>query len=406
MTFSLHTTSTFNVRASFNKWLMGALANMSLPQSVTYSFTNLWPTTAPTVPTISVTHADIAREPGVLGRVVGQGEIGVDASALAQVDIWVSRTSGNWQLQMDILKSALEAVCAGYNSVSVKNYINTPTTPTNAYIDQVIAVDSANLIKYHPMRETTGTTADDYSSANLDGTYNGVTLNSALGPDFQSVPLFADTGDYLNVYSSAFASAFNGSEGTMSLWLRPNAASVWTDGTARGILRFDDGNFFNSAYIFKNAVNNLITFAYVANSTSKTVNHTVDGSADWVMASLTWSAAADQMKAYINGAQTGSTQTGLGAWNGVLSSTYAVAGNTTASGSQANQWKGNLAHIAVWDAPLTAAQIAILYTIQRDYAFRISNLDGGEIIQDTANPDIVRSRHLLRYDWTLRTNVR
>jgi len=110
----------------------------------------------------------------------------------------------------------------------------------------------------------------------------------------------------------------------------------------------------------KPTTDNTFRFSYAAGGTTKTVDLTTSSTA-WVPVAMTWSAAADEMKAYAAGVQTGSTQTGLEAYTGSLDSSLCVIGalNTSA----ANDWIGNIAHVAVWSTPLTLAQIESLSTV-------------------------------------------
>jgi hypothetical protein len=162
------------------------------------------------------------------------------------------------------------------------------------------------------------------------------------------------------VFGSSLAAAFNGQEGTFALWLRVSGAGVWTDGVARRVVTLSSAT--EVVYIRRETVNNRIGFTYLAGGVTKTVPvDTLGGSLLWNHVAVTWSKAADQMKVYINGVQSGATQTGLGTWITTLAATTTVigAGNTTPS----SVWSGNLAHAAVWSTPLSAGQIATLAAV-------------------------------------------
>jgi hypothetical protein len=142
MTVALHETSTFNVRASFNQWIKDALANIILPHSVTYTFVDTWPETTMPTPAISVIHGDIGRSSEYLGRLVSSTQRGVEAAALADVSVWVSRRNTNWQAQLNILMSAVEAVFTGTISAPVRNYITNAAAPsTTEYVIRIINLD-------------------------------------------------------------------------------------------------------------------------------------------------------------------------------------------------------------------------------------------------------------------------
>ena len=76
---------------------------------------------------------------------------------------------------------------------------------------------------------------------------------------------------------------------------------------------------------------------------------------------LSWSKAAEEMKAYYSGSQEGSTQETLGIWAGDLASTTTLISSQSTTPDQT--WDGYIAHIAVWDSVLSPADIADLAVI-------------------------------------------
>jgi hypothetical protein len=80
---------------------------------------------------------------------------------------------------------------------------------------------------------------------------------------------------------------------------------------------------------------------------------TTSSSTGWLYLVLTWDEAADEVKAYLNGEQVGSTLTGLSAWAGALA--QALVGSGVGG---ALVWDGCLAHAALWDVALTPDEIA------------------------------------------------
>ncbi len=163
--------------------------------------------------------------------------------------------------------------------------------------------------------------------------------------------------DYNALGGSGIASDFDGEEGTFAAWLKVYNASVWTDANYRQIIRFrvDANNEVNMA---KGAASNKLAIQYNAGGTNKTA--TPDCSATtWTHFALTWSKAADQVKVYIDGSQSGATITGLGAWAGTPTTTIIGAANATPT----SVWNGYLAHAAVWTTPLSAAEILALATV-------------------------------------------
>lgn len=228
-----------------------------------------------------------------------------------------------------------------------------------AYTNKVIALAP---IAYWPLADASGTTATDESGNGRNGAYSNVTLGATgIGDGRTAATFLAASTSRVNVYSTSFRDAFNNAEGTIAIWLAVTSAAVWSDGASRRIfsLRVDGSNEVN---IQKLTTSNQIIFGYVAGATSKTVTATVGPTTAYVHLALTWSKAANQMKAYVNGAQSGSTQTGLGTWAGTLNiNTTGIGARSTNIADQ--NMSGDMAHAAVWTTPLSATQILSLATV-------------------------------------------
>ncbi len=125
---TLHPTNTFDVRASVTSWFATKAATLTLPHGVAYTLVEKWPESGITPPAISVIHADISRDLNSLGRVVGDG-YGAAAAGLLDASAWVSRNNKNWQMQIAVLQSVIEAVFASAGTIPLNNYLSTPSTP-------------------------------------------------------------------------------------------------------------------------------------------------------------------------------------------------------------------------------------------------------------------------------------
>lgn len=150
---------------------------------------------------------------------------------------------------------------------------------------------------------------------------------------------------------------FNGEEGTALIWGRVSGSGVWTDATARRLLTLgvDASNY---VAIYKHTDNDVYC-AYNAAGTLESQALSIGTPTDWFQVAVTWSKAADQFKAYLNGAQVGATGSGLGIWSGAIASTLAVVG--ASSTTPADVWSGLLANVCLWNRALNATQIAALY---------------------------------------------
>lgn len=228
------------------------------------------------------------------------------------------------------------------------------------YTKKVLAF---NPIAHWPLAELGGATAYDASPNGRNGTYTAVTLGYPGIGDGRTAPLFVPASNSkVNVYSAGLASAFNTAEGTYAIWFKVSAASTWTDGTQRTMAIFlADSN--NQVRINKSSSNNVVSWLYRAGSVSSGLDQSGNAQLGWTHAAITWSKSADQVKFYLNGAQQGTTQTGLGTWAGAVSSTFATIGAGDNTAGPSSKWDGTLAHMALWNTPLTAAQIGSLATL-------------------------------------------
>jgi hypothetical protein len=214
-------------------------------------------------------------------------------------------------------------------------------------------------IAYFPLDEASGTVARNLGTlgAAANGTYTGVTLGQPGIGDGRTCPSFDGTNDYVNIHSAALAAAFNGAAFTVAGWCRVSSIGVLSDGTNRYVVSSyggaaDEWNIRRYA-----TIPNIFIARCKAGATDKSVSITI-ADANWHHLAMTHDKANDAFKAYLDGAQVGATQTGLGVWGGTLGVTSTCVGayNTSA----ASPWSGTLAHVALFTRPLSPAQIASL----------------------------------------------
>jgi hypothetical protein len=234
-----------------------------------------------------------------------------------------------------------------------------PWTNKINYTQIVQNTAPANLLAYWIMGEPSGGVALDSSGNGRTGAYTGVTLGAAGIGDGQTSASFDGTTSFNNVFTASLQSAFNSAEGTIAIWAKVSAVGVWSDGVVRRFITLQvDAN--NRVYIEKVAGANTFGFNYIAGGTAKSRNRATSTVA-WFHVALTWSKSADQVIAYFNGVQEGATLIGLGVWVGSIVNTNSnIGANAT---TPTSVWSGFLAHAAVWNAPLSASQIASLATV-------------------------------------------
>jgi hypothetical protein len=211
-------------------------------------------------------------------------------------------------------------------------------------------------VAYYQLAESSGTTATDSSGNGYNGTYINAVPGGTGNGDGQTGATFDGTGDYIDI--SPMSAAFDGAHGTVLVW---GKTAAWTDASVRYLVRIA-ASTNHLVFIMKTATDNTLNFrrqAGVANA--KSIGDTsLAGSSAYFCAALTWDTAADELKAYINGVQVGTTQTGLAAFVGAPAATTTAIGALGTTG--ANSWSGGLAHVAIWNTALTPAQILTLAT--------------------------------------------
>jgi hypothetical protein len=214
----------------------------------------------------------------------------------------------------------------------------------------------ASLVAYWRLNESEGSTAEDSSGNNFDGTVTGTGWGQAGIGDGSTAPLFNGTNAWINVYSTGLRDAFNPSAGTLFAWFRVSGVGVWSDGTTDYMVDFE-ADSDNRVILRKDSTSNKVFGGYKAGGTTKFVQDTITPDAGWHSLAVTWDTDADQVKVFLDGAQLGSTQTGLGTWAGNLASNGVTIGSLYGT---AMYWDGCLAHVALWDVALTPAEIAML----------------------------------------------
>lgn len=224
-----------------------------------------------------------------------------------------------------------------------------------AYASKVLAIAPANLVSYLPMWEASGSVAADLSGHGYTGAYTGVDLGQPGIGDGRTSPLFDGVNDYCNGYSAGFGAAFNQLAGTIGIWARVFNSGVWTDSTVRLMCTFGNSS---TVTLRRSATNSTLRWQYTA-GTAKVVDKASLSTTGWFHIAMTWDKAADQMIAYYNGVQEGAIQTTLGTWSGGVASAVVGAGSLTPT----NPWNGYLAHSAVYNVALSAAQIAQLASV-------------------------------------------
>jgi hypothetical protein len=227
-----------------------------------------------------------------------------------------------------------------------------------AYSERVL---SYSPTAYWPLWEASGSAAACLINSEQNGAYTGVTLGQTGIGDGETCPLFDGANDYLDIYSLTLRAAFPGAEGTLLLWFKVANAGVWADSTNRRIVGIVAGNANNRVLVTKTSTNGRLAFAYSAGGTHETLNDDGHSETTWLPLALTWSKTADQFKVFISGSQVGSTQTGLGTWDGTLVEDDTLIG--AAAKTPTTVFNGYIAHVALFGSALSPGAIADLAVV-------------------------------------------
>jgi len=230
------------------------------------------------------------------------------------------------------------------------------------YRDKVLTIESANLIAYWPLTETSGTTADNYEgTAARDGTYlrDVSTMGTVTGiGDGNTAPDFDGTNDGVAVYSASLAGAFNGDELTIQAW---GKTSNWNNATERNLYQFlaDANNFIKA---LKAGAANFWRFQRRAQGAYETVNDASHNPTSWYCYHVVVSKTGGYLRGYYNGTQEGTDQTYNSDWAGAIVTDVCSIGCANYT-TPIIPWDGGIAHVAIWTKALSAANITTLATV-------------------------------------------
>lgn len=226
------------------------------------------------------------------------------------------------------------------------------------YIQQLLTTDADNLVALWSLGETSGTSARDVKGG-FDGTYNGaITLDAIRFPDGTSAPLFDASADVVSLPVATLDTPFDPTLGTLAIWCKVRAASVWTDGVARTAFHLGASGA-NRLGLGKSAGANSVNGFYSAGGTVENPSNSGYSPTRWFHQAMTWNKAADRMRFFVDGVQVGADQTTLGVWAGALSNSWSAIANFTGAGGT-SFWDGYLKYAGLWKSELTPTQLAAL----------------------------------------------
>jgi len=203
--------------------------------------------------------------------------------------------------------------------------------------------------------------ADDSGAFDLDGAYNNCTLGGSVNRAYMN-----GVNSYVDYYSAGLVTNYHGDETTIILRAKGDNPSIWTDGQSHMLFAmqpFDPvGGGTGDIYIYKDIVNNQIMFYFALDSGAFYMHTAPFSSLSWFSAGMTFSQVGNEMKAYLDGIQTGFTETPLTAWNGSYPAPLSSYFGLSTIGSP-NSWYGWMADgILGWGTVASPAQMFSIHT--------------------------------------------
>lgn len=121
----LHETSTFNVVATLNQWVIDELAAITLPAWLAdFDVVIGMPEASLPTPCLSLHHLPVSQTAGWESRAPSSLAV-----ALLEINAWVSRSSISWLAQLDTLQSMIGQIVAKTNTLAIQDYLSVPGTP-------------------------------------------------------------------------------------------------------------------------------------------------------------------------------------------------------------------------------------------------------------------------------------
>lgn len=227
-----------------------------------------------------------------------------------------------------------------------------------------------NTFPTDPGNPTVAGTVPAYDAPDLNGSYFNLTPQAVAGPVPGSLaPTFNGSTSYMNIFRPLLTSILVSGVAISTFSYTKFPSGAWTDGAVHYVYDFYSNNG-NRTYLRKSSTNNQLQAQYSAGAVNKVTGNTVlGGTTTWMGLGVTIDKAADELKMFGNGAQVGTTTTGLGVWAGSI--TAATIGSFAVS-PPVGSFSGQQAYVAVrvglpvWTAANYAAMQAFAATVLPD----------------------------------------
>ena len=165
-------------------------------------------------------------------------------------------------------------------------------------------------------------------------------LNSLVNVTFSNTKSIDLDGVDDHMTANGAGNDINSSIGTMSIWVKLDSISANATPIKASV---DSNNQVGFTYLNSSSK---LRYVYKAGGTTKKVDHSVsiENDGNWHHIAITWDTSRDELKAYLDGSQVGSTVGSLGSWSGTISDVV-IGKNSVANNAY---WKGHLDQASVF----------------------------------------------------------
>ena len=165
-------------------------------------------------------------------------------------------------------------------------------------------------------------------------------LNSLVNVTFSNTKSIDLDGVDDHMTANGAGNDINSSIGTMSIWVKLDSISANATPIKASV---DSNNQVGFTYLNSSSK---LRYVYKAGGTTKKVDHSVsiENDGNWHHIAITWDTSRDELKAYLDGSQVGSTIGSLGSWSGTISDVV-IGKNSVANNAY---WKGHLDQASVF----------------------------------------------------------
>ena len=165
-------------------------------------------------------------------------------------------------------------------------------------------------------------------------------LNSLANVTFSNTKSIDLDGVNDHMTANGAGNDMDGNTGTISIWIKLDSISANAVPIKTSV---DSNNQVGFTYLNSS---NKLRYVYKAGGSTKKVDHSVsiENDGNWHHIAITWDSSADELKAYLDGSQVGSTVGSLGTWSGTISDVV-IGKNSVADNAY---WKGHLDQVSVF----------------------------------------------------------